>query len=97
MSKTKTKTYCLSLYCGLNLMREGYAYLINETIPDFLAERNDIDEMLRTLGDGAEWNGSGGSSTTWRVREDYMLKLLRKISEYNTRSDIKHIIHVEIY
>ena len=53
---------------------------------------------MKSLGDGAEWQGSnGGFTTAWNVKEESMIPLMQKIQDYNSIEDQLHIIHIQLY
>ena len=63
----------------------------------FLDARDGIDDIMKSLGDGAEWQGSNGCTTTWNVEEQSVIPLMRKIQEYNSIQGQLHIIHIQLY
>ena len=100
MSKTNSRIYCLCLYCGYDTKTESvFAQFAVEGKYDktFLDERDDIDDIMKSLGDGAEWQGSNGCTTTWNVKEESMITLMRKIQDYNSIEGQLHIIHIQLY
>ena len=60
-------------------------------------ERDHISDIMKTLGSGAQYQGGAGSTTTWIVKEESMLQLLREIQEYNNKKEYLHIIHMQLY
>ena len=100
MTKTLARTYTLCLYCGYDDKTEGLFLQLGkekEFEKCFMDERDHIDEIMETLGSGAQYQGSAGSTTTWIVREESMLQLLREIQEYNNKKEYLHIIHMQVY
>ena len=101
MSKANSRTYCLCLYCDYdNKTEDLIAVFADEEKRQkiFLDERDDIDDIMKSLGDGAEWQGSnGGVTTTWNVKEQSMIPLMQKIQDYNSIEGQLHIIHIQLY
>ena len=98
MSATLSRTYCLCLYCGLDTKLDGLSDILGKGMdPDFYDERDHIDEIMESLGGGAEYLGGSGRTTTWNVEEDSMPELLRRIQDYNSRKEYSHIIHIQLY
>ena len=69
----------------------------DKDLESFLDARDDIDDIMKSLGDGAEWQGSNGGTTTWNVKEESMISLMQKIQDYNSIEDQPHIIHIQLY
>ena len=100
MSKTNSRIYCLCLYCGCDTKTESvFAQFAAEEKYDktFLDERDDIDDIMNSLGDGVGYQGSCGKTTTWNVKEESMIPLMQKIQDYNSIEGQLHIIHIQLY
>ena len=100
MSKTNSGTYCLCLYCDYDTKTKAiHAQFAIEgkDLDSFLDARDDIDDIMNSLGDGAEWQGSNGGTTTWNVKEESMIPLMQKIQDYNSIEGQLHIIHIQLY
>ena len=52
---------------------------------------------MKSLGDGAEYQGGSGRTTTWNVKEESMIPLMQKIQDYNSIEGQLHIIHIQLY
>ena len=97
MPKTNSRTYCLCLYCGYDTKTESvFAQFAAAEKYDktFLDERDDI---MNSLDDGVEYQGSCGRTTTWNVKEESMISLMQKIQDYNSIEGQLHIIHIQLY
>ena len=99
MTTTATKTYTLCLYCGYDTkVEEHFALSHPEKLQrDFYNERNDIDEIMRGIGSGAEYLGSMGRQTTWEISAESMGDVIEQIQAYNSIRDFDHIIHIELF
>ena len=100
MSKTSSRTYCLCLYCDYdNKTEDLIAVFADEEKRQkvFLDERDDIQDIMKSLGDGAEYQGGCGRTTTWNVKEESMIPLIQKIQDYNSIEGQLHIIHIQLY
>ena len=100
MPKTNSRTYCLCLYCDYDTKTEALHAMLgvkDKDLESFLDARDDIDDIMKSLGDGAEWRGSNGSTTTWNVKEESMIPLMQKIQDYNSIEGQLHIIHIQLY
>ena len=40
----------------------------DKDLESFIDERDDIDDIMKSLGDGAEWQGSNGRVTAVQLR-----------------------------
>ena len=61
MPKTNSRTYCLCLYCDYDTKTEALHAMFavkDKDLESFLDARDDIDDIMKSLGDGAEWQGS---------------------------------------
>ena len=93
-----TRTYLVSLYCRYNLLVQSDREMSgNNEHPDWYELRDDVEELIDSCGNDVEIRGSMGSSVSVYVKEKKMPVLLRKVSDYNNRRDLVHIIHMEIY
>ena len=100
MPKMNSRTYCLCLYCDYDTKTEALHAMLGVKYKDlesFLDARDDIDDIMKSLGDGAEWQGSNGCTTTWNVKEHSMIPLMQKIQDYNSIEGQLHIIHIQLY
>ena len=100
MPKTNSRTYCLCLCCDYDTKTEGLIAVFaaeEKHQKTFLDERDDISDIMKTLGDGAEYQGGCGRTTTWNVKEESMIPLMQKIQDYNSVEGRLHIIHIQLY
>ena len=100
MSKANSRTYCLCLYCDYDTKTEDLIAVFaaeEKHQKTFLDERDDISDIMKTLGDGAEYQGGCGRTTTWNVKEESMIPLMQKIQDYNSVEGRLHIIHIQLY
>ena len=100
MSKTNSRIYCLCLYCDYDTKTEDLIAVFaaeEKYRKDFLDERDDIDDIMKSLGDGAECQGNNCRTTTWNVKEQGMIPLMQKIQDYNGIEGRLHIINIQLY
>ena len=101
MTKIRTRTYCLCLFCDYDRKVKGLAYALRKEeelkAKDFYDERDHIGEIMDSLGSDADYLGGMGRTTTWNVKEEAMPLLLRKIQDYNHKKEYHHIIQFELY
>ena len=99
MTATATKTYTLCLYCGYDTkVEEHFAYSHPKKLQhDFHDERNDIDEIMRDIGSGAEYLGGMGRETTWEISAERMGDVIEQIQAYNSIREHIHIIHIQLF
>jgi hypothetical protein len=93
---TKTaRKFCVKLYCCLPSLLEG---VIKPDFNLYMDCRDDVHELVESIGSGVQYLGSIGTTTTWNVDQDVMTELLCKIQHFNSpENDLPCIIHMELY
>jgi len=91
MTETLSHSYLLRLKCEMAWCNWDKGEI------NWYAMRDQIDEIIRTLGSGAYHCGSEGHTTIWNVKEECLKELMRKIQNYNSIKENKHVIMIEMY
>jgi hypothetical protein len=93
-TKTAT-TFCVKLYCDLPSLLQG---VLKSDFNLYMECRDEVHELVESIGSGVQYLGSSGTTTTWNVDQDVMTELLRKIQRFNSpENDLPCIIHMELY
>lgn len=76
---TKTRTFCVKIYCDLPVLCVGMV----ERPDNLLDQRINLEQLVEGLGSGVELLGCSGTTTTWNVEDQKLVKLLQKFQKYN--------------
>jgi hypothetical protein len=90
-----TNPFCVKLYCDVPSLFQGIVEPQDDLCLELVSQ---VDDLVKSSSDCAEWLGGCGSTTTWNIDEGSMISLLRKIQEFNSQNDeLPVIIHMELY
>lgn len=88
-------SFCVKLYCGLPSLLDG---VLERDYGLYMDLRDEIHELVKSIGNDVEYLGGSGTTTTWNVQQNALLPLLRKIQHFNGPStDYPCVIHIELY
>jgi len=86
---------CVKLYCDLPSLLDG---ILERDYGLYLDLRNEIHQLVNSIGNDVEYLGGSGTTTTWNIQQNALLPLLRKIQHFNGPStDYPCVIHIELY
>jgi len=94
IDKALDKNFCFKLYCTIPSILCG---LVEPDYELFQDSRTDIEDIVKSIGNGIDYLGSCGATTTWEIHRDAMIELFSKIRAYNENDDLLHIIIAEVY
>ena len=87
--------FCVKLYCDLPSLLDG---ILERDYGLYLDLRNEIHQLVNSIGNDVEYLGGSGTTTTWNIQQNALLPLLRKIQHFNGPStDYPCVIHIELY
>lgn len=94
IDKALDKNFCIKLYCAIPSILRG---LVEPDYELFRNSRTDIEDIVKSIGNGIDYLGSSGATTTWKIQENAMIELFSKIRAYNENDNLSHIIIAEVY
>ena len=94
IDKALDKNFCIKLYCDIPSILCG---LVEPDYELFRNSRTDIEDIVKSIGNGIDYLGSSGTTTTWEIQENAMIELFSKIRAYNENDNLSHIIIAEVY
>ena len=80
---TKTRTFWIKIYHELPVLLPVLCVGMVERPDNLLDQRINLEQLVEGLGSGVELLSCSGTTTTWNVEEQKMIKLLEIFQKYN--------------